>query len=88
MERRQPLCMYDMSAFAESRNMFIIVGGDFNMTPTEFDANGILDKQGLIIVLPPISATTNVGDGRLVDFWLVSTPARPLIIDCDMYDTP
>ena len=70
-------------AFARRAGRPSVLGGDVNMSPEQLRDSGILEQMDLYIVFPPgqtISCTS--GNGKLIDFCLVSRFLSEAILQC------
>jgi len=65
--------LMQMVAFAAARRKLLVAAADWNMTPQQLAWTGILTEANLSIVVPSdVDATCTTG--RLLDYYVVSTP--------------
>ena len=58
----------DMAALAKSRGKYLVAGGDWNFTPEQMHASGLLEGLELDTVVPSdLDATCTGGQGRMLD---------------------
>ena len=59
-----------------------VIAGDFNMTPEEAIDSGALHDLGAKIVTPDgVNETCTAGQGRMLDYWIISASAIQLILN-------
>jgi hypothetical protein len=70
--------------------MPMVVVGDFNMHANEFESSGWPNRLKMAVLRPSNSQTTlTVGQGRLIDYALVSKTIRPLVLSVEaVWDVP
>ena len=66
------------------------MAADFNMTPEEGEECGLVDIMGGLVVVPKgAEFTCSSGQGRMIDFWMMSEDARRYFInERILYGTP
>ena len=79
----------EVAQFAKACRRFLVVGGDFNVTPEELSRAFDFEEAGLVIVPPAdVQATCTAGAGRLTSFFVVSAPLLGLVRSCEAVPVP
>ena len=67
--------------YARSRRRFLVMYGDMNMTPFEFEHGFFARSLGLTVVTPTnVDFTCTNGGNKMSTFYVVSDPLRPLVV--------
>ena len=68
--------LYAMAAYIQARRKLTLCAADWNLTPEELAGTDFLEMTGMSVLVPvDLEATCTSGSGRVLDYFVVSTPA-------------